>query len=121
MLAARARRLRRKRRQLSRQRLTCSRTTVPPAYSSGTVTATAATSVPDPRVDHCVGDVDGEVRESDHGRVHCEHADDDVVVMAENALHEFLAQPRYREDGLDHYTAGDDADDQWTQDRRHWD
>src|ERR1700682_3468957 len=102
MLAASARRLRRNRRQLSRHRLTCSRTTVPPANSSVVATATAGISVPDPRVDNGVGDVNREVRESDHGGIHREHADDDVVVMAEDALYELLAQPRDGEDGLDH-------------------
>src|SRR4029077_10295014 len=75
-------------------------------------------SVPNPRVDHGVDEVDGQVRESDQDGVDSKHADGDVVVVLEDALNEFLAKAGDAENVLDDDTAGDDADDGRPEDAR---
>src|SRR5260370_11167481 len=97
---ASARRLRRRRRQASAQRLVCSCASVSSTYFSA-MPGAVAISVPDPWVDDGVEQVDQQVRQGDDDGVEGEEPSDDVVVAREDACGELLAQAGDAKDVLD--------------------
>src|SRR5258708_7134944 len=115
-----ARRLRRILLQASVSRVACSPTSYVLSSWSGWITGAAwATLVANPWVQDGVDDVHGKVGKPDQSRVEGEDADHDVVVTAEDAGDELLAQPGYAKNVFNHHRAGDDASCERTQDGHH--